>query len=72
MKSQYLPWYAIALTAAIIGAVALGVPMSTLLLALVVLACPLMMMFMMGGGHGHGSDHDSRDTHQHHDSPGRS
>ena len=27
---------------------------STLLLLLVLLACPLMMVFMMRGGHGHG------------------
>lgn len=44
---------------------------STLLLLLVVLACPLTMVFMMGG-HGHGSDGSSGDTHQHRDSAGRS
>ena len=40
--------------AAIIAVGAFGVPISTLLLAAIVLMCPLMMMFMMGG-HGHGS-----------------
>ena len=28
---------------------------STILLVLLVLACPLMMMWMMRGGHGHGA-----------------
>lgn len=28
--------------------------MSTVLLILLILACPLMMLFMMRGGHGHG------------------
>lgn len=28
--------------------------MSTVLLILLILACPLMMIFMMRGGHGHG------------------
>ena len=30
---------------------------SSVLLVLLVLACPLMMMLMMRGGHGHGSGH---------------
>lgn len=47
-----------------------GLPPSTLLFGLVVLACPLMMIFMMrdgghGGGTGHGGDrsHSDRDEH---------
>jgi hypothetical protein len=74
MRRQYMPWYAAALAAALIGAVALGVPASTILLLLVVLACPVMMMFMMGGmggGHGDGSDRGSTDIGEHHDSAGR-
>ncbi|MEN4473894.1 DUF2933 domain-containing protein [Mycolicibacterium cosmeticum] len=71
MKRQYWPWYAAALVVAIVGAVVLGLPLSTLPLLLVVLACPVMMMVMMGGGHGHGSNQDSRDTHDHRDSADR-
>jgi hypothetical protein len=67
-----MPWYAAALAAALIGAVAVGVPASTILLLLVVLACPVMMMFMMGGGHGDGSDHGSSDLGDQRDSAGRS
>lgn len=63
MKRQYFPWYAIALAILIVGLVFAGVPAATLLIALVVVACPVMMMFMMGvmgvkGGHGHGSRHE--------------
>ena len=58
MKSQHLPLYAVAVAIAFVGALAFGVPVSTLALFAAVLACPLMMMFMMGG-HGHGSDHRS-------------
>ena len=49
MKRQ--PWglYAIALA---IGLVGLVVPASTLLVAALALACPLMMISMMGGMHG--------------------
>ena len=64
MKRQYMPWYAAALAAALIGAVAVGVPLSTVLLLLVVLACPVMMMFMMGGHSGRGrSDQQEQDRH---------
>jgi len=77
MKRQYMPWYAAALVAAVIGALAVGVPLSTVLLLLVVLACPVMMMFMMrgmggmGGGHGDGSDRGSTDIGEHHDPAAR-
>jgi hypothetical protein len=75
MKTQYLPWYALALAAIFVAALAIGVPLSTLALLLVVLACPLMMMFMMGGmggGRGNDTNHDSSDTPEHRDSAGRS
>lgn len=58
MNSRYLPWYAIALALLVVGLAIGGVSMSTLLVALVVLACPVMMMFMMGS-RGHGDDHDN-------------
>jgi len=52
MKSR--PWglYAIALAVLVVGLVTLGVPASTLVVAALALACPLMMMFMMSGMHG--------------------
>ncbi|OBC08046.1 hypothetical protein A5784_01045 [Mycobacterium sp. 852013-50091_SCH5140682] len=57
MKRQHLAWYALALAAIIVGVLAGGGRASTVLLALVVLACPVMMMAMMSG-HG-GQTHDS-------------
>ncbi|WP_328678052.1 DUF2933 domain-containing protein [Streptomyces sp. NBC_00322] len=44
--------YAIAAAIALVGALALGVPLGTLALLLIALACPLMMFFMMRGMHG--------------------
>lgn len=61
--------YAIAL-AIVVGLVALGVPAGTLLIAALVLTCPLTMIFMMSGMHrGADRDTDSRgrapeDRHQ--------
>ncbi|MET8326300.1 DUF2933 domain-containing protein [Streptomyces sp. NPDC005181] len=63
--------YAIALAIALVGALALGVPIGTLAVLLVVFACPLMMFFMMRGMHGgdemHGHDDmaEKRDAHNH-------
>ncbi|WP_433498822.1 DUF2933 domain-containing protein [Sphaerimonospora sp. CA-214678] len=59
MKRSHLPLYAIALAILIVGLVATGVPISTILLALLVLACPLMMLFM----HGSHGDHDTHGGH---------
>jgi hypothetical protein len=44
--------YAIALAVLIVGLVAVGVPASTLLIAALVLTCPLMMLVMMRSMHG--------------------
>jgi len=54
VKRQHMMWYGAALIAAVLVALTLGAPASTVLLALVVLACPVMMMFMMGNMHGGG------------------
>jgi len=51
MRRQSWGLYAIALAILVVGLVALGVPASTLLLAALVLVCPLMMMMFMMGGH---------------------
>jgi hypothetical protein len=79
MKIPHIGWYAAALAAVLIGALAFGVPASTVFLLLIALACPLMMMFMMGGhgmgGHGmngsHGGANDAGDSRRHEDSTGR-
>ncbi|MBZ4018586.1 DUF2933 domain-containing protein [Streptomyces purpurogeneiscleroticus] len=63
--------YAVALAIAFVGALALGVPVSTLALLALVAACPLMMFFMMRGmhgGHGAGGRHtDQPDPLRKHD-----
>jgi hypothetical protein len=53
MKRQHMPLFAAALVIAIVGALAVGVPFSTVAFGLLVLCCPLMMLFMHGG-HGSG------------------
>ena len=65
--------YAVAVSVAVVGALWLGVPVGTLAILAVALACPLMMIFMMSGMHGgndhrHGSgnDHDDHDSSTHH------
>jgi hypothetical protein len=67
MKRQQWGLYAMALAILVVGLVWAGVPASTLLVAALVLVCPVMMFVMMGGMHGgdasgHGTSHD----HQHH------
>ena len=60
--------YAVAVAIAVVGALWLGVPVGTLAILAVALACPLMMMFMMGGMHGGDDQHDrdDRDSQRHH------
>ena len=69
MKRQHIPLYATAVGLLVIGALAAGVPASTLLLLAVVLACPAMMLFMHGGHGGHGGQAASEQHtgHQGHD-----
>lgn len=64
MKRQ--PWglYAIALAILVVGLVALGVPAGTLLIAALVLTCPLMMIFMMSGMHGGHGGADQNTEHR--------
>jgi len=59
--------YAITLAIAVVGGLALGVPLGTLAFLAILLACPLMMFFMMRGMHG-GDDMQGR-GHGHDDSP---
>jgi len=64
VKRQHMMWYAAALIAVAVSALAFGVPASTVLVVLAVLACPVMMMFMMSGGQGHSTDHDAGNTRE--------
>lgn len=71
MRRQHLPLYVIALAIVVVGLAFAGVPMSTLLFGLLVLACPLMMMFMMGGTHGGGGTPSADQDHDHRPTSGR-
>ena len=72
MTNDKRPLYALAAVIGIVGLVALGVPVSTVVLLAVLTACPLMMVFMMGGMHGggmHGGhDHTNESTDRDRDS----
>lgn len=69
MKRRHIGWYAAAVAAVVIGALALGAPAFTVFVGLALLACPLMMMFMMGG---HGGGQGSHDAPQRSDPAERS
>lgn len=49
MNSRQLPIYALALAVLVVGLAAVGVPLSSLFIVLLVLVCPLMMLVMMRG-----------------------
>ena len=66
MKRQHIPLYSTALGLLIIGALAAGVPASTLLLLALVLACPAMTLFVHSG-HGGQAAHDEHAEHRGHD-----
>jgi heme O synthase-like polyprenyltransferase len=62
MNREQWGLYAVALAVLVVGLVVLGVPASTLFVAALVLACPLMMIFMMHGMHGmHGGTEATAD-----------
>jgi len=61
MKRQQWGLYAVALAIAVVGLVWAGVPAATLLIAALILVCPLMMFFMMRGMHG--GDMSGHDSH---------
>jgi len=64
MKRQQWGLYAVALAILVVGLVWAGVPASTLLIAALVLVCPLMMMFMMRGmNHSQPGGQDHPDHH---------
>jgi hypothetical protein len=62
MNKRNYGLYAVAVAIAVVGALALGVPVGTLGFLAVVLVCPLMMLFMMRGMHGgHGQNPTGED-----------
>ncbi len=66
--------YAIAAAIALVGALALGIPLAALAWLVIIAACPLMMFFMMRGMHDSSGGHDMEDTdrtHDHHPRSGR-
>jgi hypothetical protein len=65
MKSQQRGLYAVALAVLVIGLVWAGVPAGTLLVAALVLACPLMMFFMMRGMHTDQTSGHEQHIHDH-------
>lgn len=64
MKKEQLPSYAMVLVVLIVGLAVAGVPLSTLIVVPLVLACPLMMFFMMRGMHHGGSPHGEGTEHR--------
>lgn len=67
MRNWHYGLYAIALAIAVVGALWMGVPVGTIALLGLVLACPLMMIFMMRGMQGGGSDDHDRDAGERYD-----
>jgi fatty acid desaturase len=69
MKREQLPIYALALAVLIVGLAATGVSVTSLIVPLLVLACPVMMFFMMRGMHGgtHGRSSPDRGEQQRHE-----
>jgi len=73
MKDRNYGLYALAVAVLVVGALWLGLPVSTLGLLAIVLVCPLMMLFMMKGMHSgdsHGQS-SSRSSDSEHDSTNR-
>lgn len=51
VMKRHLPFYVLAAAVLLVGAIAFGVPTSSLWIGGFVVLCPLMMIFMMGGMH---------------------
>jgi Protein of unknown function (DUF2933) len=66
MKNKNYGWYAVAVAIVVVGALWAGLPVSTLAVFTLFLACPLMMFFMMRGMHG-GAGHDQHSAGGPHD-----
>ncbi|MHB9857064.1 hypothetical protein [Streptomyces sp. YIM S03343] len=55
MRNDKRPLYALAAAVLVVGPVALGVPISTVIGLGLLAGCPLMLFFMMRGMHGEGT-----------------
>jgi len=66
---RHLPFYVLAAAVLLVGAIAFGVPTSSLWIVGFVVLCPVMMIFMMGGMHGgnNGKDLGGVDVTKDHD-----
>ena len=64
MRREQLPRYAMALAVLFVGLAFAGVPLGTLIVLPIFLACPLMMIFMMRGMD-HSRPPRDRDDHDH-------
>ncbi len=66
MHGRHMRYVLVAAGALVVGLLAAGTPVQSLLPYALLLACPLMMVFMMrgmGGHGGHGGDPDRRPGH---------
>jgi hypothetical protein len=73
MHGQHMKYLLVAAGALVVGLLAAGGSLQSVLPFLLLLACPLMMVFMMrsmGGHGGHGADH-SNTAHDHDDAAPR-
>jgi hypothetical protein len=62
MHGQHMKYLLVAAGALVVGLLAAGSPLQSILPFLLLLACPLMMVVMMrgmGGHGGHGADHST-------------
>ena len=69
MKREQIPLYAIALAVLVVGLAFAGIPVGTLIVLPLLLACPLMMFFMMRGMDHGGTQRSHEDDHN--PAPGR-
>jgi Flp pilus assembly protein TadB len=65
MKNRNAPLYAVAAAVLVVGLAFAGVPVTTLLIGLAVMVCPLAMLFMMSmhSGDQNSSDHKTDRLH---------
>lgn len=71
MRRDHLPVYTLALALVAAGAIAIGLPVGTLVAILIVLVCPLMLFVIMRGMDysGHEGHDDSTPSDQNDDVP---
>lgn len=65
-RNPNLGLYAVAVAVGVVGALWAGVPVGSLVVLAVALACPLMMLLMMSGMHDDERRRGDRDSQHHH------